>query len=82
MTTALGCDRMTPADFMRLIGDGRTALGPTDRAVHNAFLLLADPNDVLSTLVFRVASGTQVRGSRRSVIKGRGEGGASGGGRG
>jgi hypothetical protein len=57
----LGVDRLAAAEFMQLLGDKPTAKGPTDRASHNALLVVAEPQDTLATAVLRVASGTQVR---------------------
>jgi hypothetical protein len=56
----LGVDRIAAAEFMQLVGDQPTANGPTDRAAHNALLVLVEPHDLLATLVFKIASGTQV----------------------
>lgn len=60
MCLALGIDRVSAADFMQLLGDAESATGPTDKREHNALLLLVEPQDTLATLVFRIASGTQV----------------------
>lgn len=57
---ALGVDRISAADFMQLVGDSTSVTGPTDKRQHNALLLLVEPQDTLATLVFRIASGTQV----------------------
>ncbi|WIA35205.1 hypothetical protein OEZ86_003668 [Tetradesmus obliquus] len=56
----LGVDRISAAEFMQLVGDKPAAAGPIDRASHNTLLVLVEPHDVLATLVFRLASGTQV----------------------
>jgi hypothetical protein len=56
----LGVDRISAAEFMQLVGDAPAAKGPTDRAAHNALLVVVEPHDVLASLVFKIASGTQV----------------------
>lgn len=40
---------------------GPSAKGLTDKRDYNAFLVSVDPADKLASMVFRVASGTQVR---------------------
>jgi hypothetical protein len=56
----LGVDRIAAAEFMQLVGDQPAAKGPTDRASHNALLVVVEPHDVLASTVFKIASGTQV----------------------
>uniref|UniRef100_A0A383VJA6 Uncharacterized protein n=1 Tax=Tetradesmus obliquus TaxID=3088 RepID=A0A383VJA6_TETOB len=66
----LGVERISAAEFMQLVGDKPAAAGPTDRASHNALLVLVEPHDVLATLVFRLASGTQVLDYVTGVLMG------------
>eukprot|EP00798_Chlamydomonas_sp_ICE-L_P016432 gene16432-22646_t len=70
VSLALGCDKMSSADFLRMLGDSPTAVGPTDREEHNAFLLTAEPKDSLASLVFKVASGTQVLNYITGILMG------------
>jgi hypothetical protein len=62
MLMRMGIDTISAADFMLLIGDKPAAKGLTNKKDFNAFLVMPGPADKLASLVFRVASGTQVRG--------------------
>ena len=64
VTLALGVDRMSASDFMQLLSaeGGGAMTGPTDRhAGYNAFLTLPHPSDAAAAIVYKIASGTQVR---------------------
>lgn len=69
---AHGVDRLSANDFMKLLGTGTAAKGPTDGQYYNAMLVLADPKDKLASIVFRVASGTQVSLTRWYTPQGTG----------
>lgn len=55
---------------MQLIGGKGTAKGLTDKGEYNAFLVLVEPSDPLASLVFRIASGTQVLNYVTGVLMG------------
>lgn len=56
----MGVDTISAAEFLQLIQDEAAAKGLTDKKDYNAFLVMPDPADKLASLVFRIASGTQV----------------------
>lgn len=56
----MGVDTITAADFLQLIQSDASARGLTDKRDYNAFLVVPEPTDKLPSLVFKVASGTQV----------------------
>lgn len=60
VTARIGCDRMTPADFMRMAGGASDVTGPTDRQGYNAFLVMVPQSDGIATAALNIASGTQV----------------------
>jgi hypothetical protein len=57
----MGVDTFSAAEFMQLIQDESSATGLTDKREYNAFLVMPAKGDKLAELVFRIASGTQVR---------------------
>ena len=52
-----------------LVQSAPTAKGLTDKREYNAFLVMVEPQDTLASLVFRVASGTQVSPSSASCLR-------------
>lgn len=56
----MGVDTISAAEFMQLIQDEAAAKGLSDKRDYNSFLVMPDPADKLASLVFRIASGTQV----------------------
>ncbi len=61
MLIRMGVDTISAAEFLQLIGEEAAAKGLTDKRDYNAVLVMPDPVDKLASLVFRTASGTQVR---------------------
>lgn len=55
---------------MQLIGGREQARGFTDRGEYNGFLVVVEPSDKLASLVFRIASGTQVLNYVTGVLLG------------
>lgn len=56
----MGVDTISAAEFLQLIQDQHAAKGLTDKKDYNAFLVMPDPADKLASMVFKIASGTQV----------------------
>jgi hypothetical protein len=56
----MGVDTISAAEFMQLIQDEAAAKGLSDKRDYNSFLVMPDRADKLASLVFRIASGTQV----------------------
>ncbi len=72
---AVAADRITAAEFMRLVGGADGHRGLTDAARYNAFLAAPEPGDRCATLAFGFASATQVLNWATAVAMGAGAAG-------